>query len=263
MSNKFGRRRGIRAAFYEGPAHLTGCMPPACLKSASVMSGRDYAIAIETSSRRGGVALGRGEEILSADRFTAAGTHAAQLIPRLEKLLAGADMRPGDVSAVYVSVGPGGFTGLRVGIAAARTLAQAVPDMECVAVPTALALAQNVRDMKWDNLGVAFDAGRGRVYLQNCRREGQRIILSGQPDIVDLEKLPAGVHRPDLLTGPALEHYDIAAGDMNIAPEQTHMPTVEGLWRAARDLQAAGEVSDFRECLPIYARRPGITRPNK
>ncbi len=227
------------------------------------MPGRDYAIATETSSRRGGVAVGRGDEILACDEFTAAGTYASQLIPRMERLLAGQNIRPSDVSAVYVSIGPGGFTGLRMGITVARTLAWAMPDMRCVAVPTSLVVAQNVRDLEWENLAIIFDAGPGRVYVQSCKRQGGQIVLSGDPIVTSPEEFLAEADMPMLLAGPATADHDLVADGVTVAPDDAHLPTVAGLWRAGVELHAAGEFTDYNRCLPIYARRPGITKPRK
>ncbi|MBC8372018.1 MAG: tRNA (adenosine(37)-N6)-threonylcarbamoyltransferase complex dimerization subunit type 1 TsaB, partial [Planctomycetes bacterium] len=77
-------------------------------------------LAIETSCRTGGVALGRGDELIGAIDFDASCRHAVQLVPRLAELLETASLRPADVDELYVSTGPGGFPGLRVGLAAAR-----------------------------------------------------------------------------------------------------------------------------------------------
>ena len=81
-------------------------------------------LAIETSCRAGGVALGRGDELLGVIDFEASARHAVQLVPRLHELLEGASLRPEDVDELYVSVGPGSFTGLRIGLTVARTMGQ-------------------------------------------------------------------------------------------------------------------------------------------
>ena len=82
-------------------------------------------IAIETSCRPGGVALGVGDELIRAEVLDVTGRHAARLISHLDRLLSSESIRPRDIKEVYVSAGPGSFTGLRIGITVARTLAQA------------------------------------------------------------------------------------------------------------------------------------------
>jgi tRNA threonylcarbamoyl adenosine modification protein YeaZ len=143
----------------------------------------NYSIAIETSCRAGGVALGRGDELLQVANFDASYRQATQLVVRLEELLKPAGIRPRDLAALYVSTGPGSFTGLRVGITVARTLAQANPSLRVVAVPTIQAVAENARHLPWENLGVALDFKDGQVYAGLFSRGGERVagILPARP----------------------------------------------------------------------------------
>ena len=96
--------------------------------------GGDFSIAIETSCRIGGLALGKGDQLLTVETFDASQRHATILVARLEAMLETANLNPGDLSELYISVGPGSFTGLRVGVTVARTLAQFVAGLRCVAV---------------------------------------------------------------------------------------------------------------------------------
>ncbi|NBB95093.1 MAG: tRNA (adenosine(37)-N6)-threonylcarbamoyltransferase complex dimerization subunit type 1 TsaB, partial [Planctomycetes bacterium] len=116
-------------------------------------------VAIEASCRRGAVALGVGDELRDARELGSTRKHAAMLLPALEALLGEASLAPVDVDELYVSVGPGSFTGLRVGLTAARTWGQMQPDLRIAAVPTPLAIAVNV-DADWQHVGVLLAAKR-------------------------------------------------------------------------------------------------------
>ena len=91
-------------------------------------------IAIETSCRTGGVAIGKGAKLLKSVAFDTPGRHASELISQLDAMMRSVRIAPAEVDEVYVSAGPGSFTGLRVGITVARTLAQALGGIRCVAV---------------------------------------------------------------------------------------------------------------------------------
>lgn len=101
--------------------------------------------------------------------------HAARIVPELAALLADAARSRGDVRAVTVGIGPGSYTGLRVGLAAARALATAWD----VPLGGACSLAQ----VAWGALapgetGVAvLDARRGNVYAATFRRAPRELAL--------------------------------------------------------------------------------------
>lgn len=224
---------------------------------------RRISVTIETSCRIGGVALGVGENLVQSMAFDAAGRHATQLISRLRDLLAGAGSGPSDVAELYVSVGPGSFTGLRVGITAARTLAQSVPDLRLVAVPTAHAVADNARNLDWRNLGVIMDARDGGFYAALFTREDDTIVSAGPARTLPAADFLADAPRPLLLVGEGLSHQDVSdEGVTAVAPERTeiHLPTPEGVWRVGRRLADAGDFTDYHLLLPLYARQPEAVR---
>ncbi len=217
-------------------------------------------IAIETSSRAGGVALGRGGALVRAEAFDAGGRHAVQLLCRLEALLAAEGLRPGDLEEVYISAGPGSFTGLRVGVTVARTLAQAVAGMRCVAVPTALAVAENAAGLAWTHLAVVFDARSGELYAQQFRRGDGEIAPASAPAVMTEAEFLAAAPRPVLLVGEGLAHHDLTADGVEIADAAFHVPTAGGVWRVGRRMAARGQCADYHRLLPIYTRRPEAVR---
>jgi len=105
-------------------------------------------LAIETATSRAVVALGTpAGALLAADAWDAGHRHSEELLARIAALLAGAGIGrpgPGSLAAVVVGTGPGGFTGLRVGLATARGIARAA-GAPIVGVPTALALEHAAR----------------------------------------------------------------------------------------------------------------------
>ena len=222
----------------------------------------NLSIAIETSSRQGGVALGRGDELVEAEAFDASARHATQLLSRLDALLARADLRPSDLDEVYVSAGPGSFTGLRIGVTVARTLAQALPGLRCVAVPTAWALADGARDMDFQHLAVALDARHGQAWGALFARRDGNVVPAGDPVVAASQELLASWPRPLLLLGEATAHEDFSADRVETPPPDSplHVPTADGVWRVGRRLAREGQFTDGARLLPVYSRKPEAVR---
>lgn len=222
-------------------------------------------IAIETSCRQGGVACGRGDALLAEVAFDASQRAATQLVCRLKEMLEGIGSNPTDVEELYVCVGPGSFTGTRVGVTVARTLAQAVPALRCVAVPASLAVADNCRELEWQNLGVVLDAGDGLAYATTYVRCGSlaQPVDPGAPAIVApaaevLGRLP----RPITLVGEGLSYHELTGeGITRIAAGMpVHLPSARGVWAVGRRMAQAGQFTEYHHLLPIYSRQPEAVR---
>ncbi|MBO6717776.1 MAG: tRNA (adenosine(37)-N6)-threonylcarbamoyltransferase complex dimerization subunit type 1 TsaB [Rhizobiaceae bacterium] len=135
--------------------------------------------------------------------------HAEHLITVIDDALAGAGLRYADLHLVGVAVGPGSFTGIRVGVAAARGLALAL-GVQAVGVTTLDALAEEARDAHAGREVLAvIDARRDQLYLARYDAEGTRVA---GPSIVNLDE--AVTHAPPgiVLTGSAAHVVAEAAG---------------------------------------------------
>ena len=120
-------------------------------------------LAIETSTRAGSVSLARGAEILGAVLGDGASSHSTDLIENIERVLRQGNAKLADLGLFAVTVGPGSFTGLRIGLATAKAFAVCV-DKPCVAVSTLAAIAHAAGDSQ--RTVSILPAGRGEVYAQ-------------------------------------------------------------------------------------------------
>jgi tRNA threonylcarbamoyladenosine biosynthesis protein TsaB len=132
-------------------------------------------LAIDTSGKQGSIALARVEESSTAPNQAeiddlelietiplAGGTFSAQLVPQIAGLLSMHEFTKNDIGALLVASGPGSFTGLRIGLAAVKALAEVLhKPIVPVSVLQACAFSSGVKA----RIMAALDAGRGDVYV--------------------------------------------------------------------------------------------------
>lgn len=134
----------------------------------------DLRLGLDTATPYLSLALWSQGDTLASRRSRIGREHAAVLLPQLEELLSEAGVGRGEVRAVTVGVGPGSYTGVRVGLAAARALATAW------SVP--LGGASTLAQIAWGALSegesgaAAVDARRGNVYAALYRRSGDDLV---------------------------------------------------------------------------------------
>jgi tRNA threonylcarbamoyladenosine biosynthesis protein TsaB len=121
---------------------------------------------LETSQRLAQVALAEGDQVIAARSLEEARRHARDLAPALHELLAERSWAARSLEAIFVSRGPGSYTGLRVGVMSAKVLAYAT-GCALLAVDTFAALARQSGAKLVD---VIADAQQERVYAQRFWR---------------------------------------------------------------------------------------------
>lgn len=122
-------------------------------------------LALETSAKAVSAAVSENGRILASGYQDTGLTHSRTLMPIVEHILKNTDLKLSDMDAIAVAVGPGSFTGIRIGVSAAKGLAFSV-DKPAVGVSTLAAMARNAAFS--DGLIVcAMDARRSQVYNAN------------------------------------------------------------------------------------------------
>jgi tRNA threonylcarbamoyladenosine biosynthesis protein TsaB len=208
---------------------------------------------LETSQRRGFAALAQGTRILGERRLDEARRHARDLVPGCAELLHEQGWKPNDLQAVIVSRGPGSYTGLRVGIMSAKTLAYAT-GCALVGIETFAAIAlQAPADA--EILDVVADAQQDKVYVQRFARQGQAWQPSAPLAIVPaadwLSQLP-----PDVwVGGPGLEQQrDRVPPNVRTLAEEAWHPRPESLLQFGVSRVRAGQRDDPFTLEPLYLR---------
>lgn len=127
------------------------------------MSAEPLILAVETATLAGSIAIARGEEVIGELSGDPAVSHSNTLLADLDRLLADTQVKLREIDLFAVAVGPGSFTGLRIGIATVKALAATLA-RPCAAIPTlqTIALAGGASDASV----VLLPAGRGEVFAQ-------------------------------------------------------------------------------------------------
>src|SRR4051812_30032811 len=163
------------------------------------------ALALETSGRVGSVALARDGKELVEEQYPHGLKHAAGIVPIIDRLCRGQGWGPWDIDGIHASVGPGSFTGLRVGVTVAKALAFAT-GARLVAVPAPEATGRDLRS-GWKNAVVVLDAKRGQIFTTiYANVEGRRFVVEG-PRLDDLRSVLARTARPVHLLGEGIPYH--------------------------------------------------------
>lgn len=222
-------------------------------------------LALETAAKAVSAAITEDGKVLAAAFQDTGLTHSRTLMPLVELLLKNTGLTPADLDAVAVSAGPGSFTGVRIGVSAAKGLAWAA-DKPCVQVSTLAALARNVAFM--DGLVVcAMDARRQQVY--NALFEAKdgaltRLTEDRAVALSDLAEELRGDPRPKTVLGDGGRMtYDFltAAGiPCRLAPAHLVKENAVSVALEAEELAKNGGLVSAQELAPVYLRPPQAER---
>jgi tRNA threonylcarbamoyl adenosine modification protein YeaZ len=210
------------------------------------------ALIVDTSSAAVTAGIARvsatGDYEVLAERVTVnARGHAELLSPAIASCLAAADARPGDIGAVVAGVGPGPFTGLRVGLMTATAFADAL-GLPAYGVCSLDAIAADV-DIA-GRLLVAGDARRREIYWASYL-DAVRETGPGVGKATDLEPGPVAA-----VAGAGARLYRDAFDAVLL--EQDY-PSVSGLIRCAAERIASRQQGE--SLMPLYLRRPDAVVP--
>jgi tRNA threonylcarbamoyladenosine biosynthesis protein TsaB len=215
-------------------------------------------LALDTATRSCSVAVVIDGEPASELSTISHRTHSAHLMTMIRDALALADLDFKDIDGFAVTVGPGSFTGLRIGISTAKGLAFGA-GKPCVGVSSLKALA--VECLPWpDRICVLTDARKGDVYTAIFQESGGRLDRIGEERVVAPETILRTIESPHLFVGDAVPLYEkqirtIVAKNVRWAPRGRLFPKASSVaWLAAdRLLSATADEMDL--LVPRYIRQ--------
>ena len=216
-------------------------------------------LALESSAVAASVALCE-DETLIAQAFQNTGlTHSQTLLPLAEDLLKNCGLTMADMDLIAVAEGPGSFTGLRIGVAAAKGLAWGA-ELPCAGCSTLESMAWNLSGFEGE-VCVAMDARRKQVYNARFRVDGAQPHRLTPDRAISLEDLIAelqGTETTQIIVGDGAKLcYDAltAAGiPAKLAPPNLRMQSAWGVARLALEKARKGQTITANDLAPVYHR---------
>jgi tRNA threonylcarbamoyladenosine biosynthesis protein TsaB len=212
-------------------------------------------LAIDCASRKIGIALYDGVEVLYEAVWYSLSRHTVELSPAIVSALERQGNTVEDIQVIAVSIGPGSYTGLRIGAAVAKgiALAQHIP---VIGVPTfdILAAAQPV--MEDQQLAVVLEAGRGRLAVGWYKSKEQTWQSAGKPDLFTPEAFSRKIRKPTLICGELNEELRKKLGrkrkNVTLASPAESLRRPSFLAELAWERWQDGDVDDPAEIAPYY-----------
>ncbi len=217
---------------------------------------------MDTSTLTGAAALLEGDTVVAECRLNLAVTHSERLLPAIDHVLKAAGRTLAEVDGLAVAVGPGSFTGLRIGLSTLKSLAFAARK-PLAGVPTLDALAWSL-PFALHPVCPILDAKKGEVYTALYRTDAGRLDRLWDYRAVAPEALAvalvAELHGPVVFLGDGVAPFApllgrILGADARFAPPAQRLPsavTVAELGHAALE---RGESADPATLTPLYLRR--------
>jgi tRNA threonylcarbamoyladenosine biosynthesis protein TsaB len=207
-------------------------------------------LALETSGPAGGAALLDGDRLRGEYTLNILATHSERVMTAVDRLLDDAGWRTADLEGLALAVGPGSFTGLRIGIATVQGLALAL-GLPIAAVPTLDGLAAT---LPFASLPVCpiLDARKGEVYASLYRWDGHAMHREWDYVALTPEDLAQRLTEPVIVVGDGAARIDSPFA--HPAPPARRSPSPACVAQFGHAMLAAGSGVAPGEIRPIYLR---------
>lgn len=211
-------------------------------------------LGVETSGSAGSVALVEAGQVLDSATLSQTGRrHARTLVSELQSLFARCGRRPAECDCVAVSIGPGSFTGLRVGVVCAKTVAYAV-GCQVVAVDTLEAIAAGAPAGEHQVVAL-IDAMRGDVFHAHFVRRGDAWVRDVAIRLGPWRELAQQEIPGCALTGPALTAIPVTDWPARRLSPEDWQPTAAAVARIGERQARLGDTTDLWKLEPLYIRK--------
>lgn len=217
-------------------------------------------LGLESSAKSASVALTEDGAVLARSFQNTGLTHSRTLLPMAEAMLSNCGLTMADVGAVAVAAGPGSFTGLRIGISAAKGLAWAA-ELPCAGISTLEAMAQNLAHLENTVIVCAMDARRSQVYNALFLAEGGTLRRLCDDRAVALDVVTEDLkseQRPKIVVGDGAplcyNHLRQAGINCSLAPAHLRFQDAVGVCLCAEQAAKEDRLVSAAALQPVYLR---------
>lgn len=217
-------------------------------------------LAIDTATQVSSVAVASADKLAAELTMQAKLTHSETLMPHIKEVLRMANVRKEQLEGIAVSIGPGSFTGLRIGLAAAKAMAYAL-DLPIVGVSTLKALAYHY-PVPGIRIVSLLDAQKGNAYCESYEWEKGALTVVNPVEILPLAEILAEcaesgretVVLGDIAARRIRGKVDLPA-NVTVAPAHLVMPRAACVAMLGLQELAAGHTDNVMNMEPVYIRR--------
>jgi tRNA threonylcarbamoyladenosine biosynthesis protein TsaB len=225
----------------------------------SVITHYPFALALETSGRVGSVSVGLGQNLSDEIFFSAPLRHSAELFDTIINLLKKSNKKPNQIEHVYISIGPGSFTGIRISAAVAKMMALA-SQTKIVAVSTTDAMALNVADSDISRIATVIDAKRNQFFIAVFEKQNdlwQKVLADCMLTAEEFKEQFDKPEAPIWLLGEGLLYYGkkFKTDNIKILDSQYWSPRAGNVFRIGAKMALEGKFSAPVSLVPFYLRR--------
>lgn len=224
-----------------------------------------YILALETTGPLGSVALIDKNEKIYKRSSTERMNHLKDLMPMAEQVIKEAGISKSQITAVAASIGPGSFTGIRIGVSSARAIGQAL-SIPCISVPTLDTFKQKCREATV--VCPIFDARRNQVYGAVFSEKGENILDPGPYMLEEVLQVLAKENKKTLFFGDGIDAYrdkiiESLKCELVFAPEANRYQDAEMVAIAAMEKYRKNDIVEVNKLLPEYMRMAEAERKLK
>jgi tRNA threonylcarbamoyladenosine biosynthesis protein TsaB len=218
-----------------------------------------FILGIETATKTGGVAIVSDDGVLAEYTLNIEATHSERLMSTVDRVLKDTGLALSRIDGYGVSIGPGSFTGLRIGLSTVKGLAFTT-GKPLAAVPTLKALAWNVPYSR-HQVCPLLDAKKKEVYAALYRHDGRDLLPVWGEAVVPLAELAERITGEVVFTGEGARLFTgeierLFGTRAHIAPLSAMVPSAASVAEIALMMLKGGQRADPDNLSPLYIRRP-------
>jgi tRNA threonylcarbamoyladenosine biosynthesis protein TsaB len=222
-------------------------------------------VAVETSGRAGSVAIAHGPHLVDSIHFTGPMRHSAELFTAITQMLEKAALKPQDIRHIYVSAGPGSFTGIRIAVTMAKSMNFAC-GAQIVVVNSLDVVAANANDyikdqrMTINKIASIIDAKRGQFFIavyQHIKGGWEKTTQDCLIDAPDFARQFEG-KEPIWLLGEGLVYYAhlFASENIRLLDKKYWPANAEKVHQLGWQMACQNQFADPLTLVPFYLRGP-------
>jgi len=216
-------------------------------------------LGIETSTKTGSVAIVSEDGVVAQYSLNIEVTHSERLMSTIDRVLKDTGLAVHDLDGFSVAIGPGSFTGLRIGLSTVKGLALAT-GRPIAAVPTLQALAWNLPYCAYP-VCTLLDARKNEVYASLYRFDGTALVQILPEAAMSIFRLAGQISEKVVFTGEGSRIYrngiqELFGERAVFAPHSAVLPSGAKVAEIGLDMIKSGRQAEPDRLTPLYIRRP-------